>query len=170
MRTLERQTTFAEANEVKIFTRKQYEVQPQDKYNGETFRLLVGTDHYPTRILEDHEVAGEDYSENATIENVPTEYYYDFVNDPENALRDIVGISTDVITPFISQRHKVVEAIVNWRSSGSKIWVDKQNVDLSIDGMPQIIEENLPEDKDTPRFVHIDLALTGSGTGDSRTC
>jgi hypothetical protein len=148
------------------FRRKQYEVQPSDRFEGPKFRVLVGNDHWATRILEEGELEGVHYPEGAQVEEVPIEYFYDFVNDPENALRDVIGVATDVITPFFTQRHKVIEAVVAGRTAGLKSWVDKQNVDLAVDGMPQINEENLPTDLDTPRFVHIDLATTGVGSND----
>lgn len=152
---------------VKVYRRKQYEVQPQERYSGETFRVLVGTDQYPTRILEDGEEPGTDYPENGQVENVPIEYYYEFRNSPENALRDVIGVATNTISPFITQRHKVVEAIIRGREEPHNLrpWVDKQNVDLVDDGMPQIKEENLPDDRDEPRFVHVDLSLAKDRCG-----
>lgn len=167
---LDRRIDQVEENEepdVRIYRRRQYEVQPQERYSGETFRVLVGTDHWPTRILEDDEEPGEDYPEHGQVEDVPIEYYYEFRNNPEDALRDVIGIATNVITPFITQRHKVVEAVTkgNEEHADLKVWVDKQNVELATDGMPQFNEKNLPADRDTPRFVHIDLSVSGDRCG-----
>lgn len=150
---------------VKVYRRKQYEVQPQERYCGDTFLVLVGTDQYPTRILEEDDEAGEDYPENAQVEEVPIEYYYEFKNDPESALRDVIGVATDVITPFITQRHKVMEAITRAKEDGLKSFLDNDNVDLATQGMPQIKETLLPTDKDTERFVHIDLSISGDSCG-----
>lgn len=155
-------------NETNVFVsrRKQYEVQPPEgRYCGETFRLLIGTDMYPTRVLEDSDQAGRNYPENATVEAVPVEYLPDFKNDPENALRDVLGISTDTLTPFITQRHKIIDAIVRWEEHGLLPWVENQNVTLADHGMPQIVEANLPKDRHIPRFVHVDLSSTSDRCG-----
>lgn len=144
---------------------KQYDVQPRENSSGETFRLLVGTDTHPTRILDEDEEAGVDFDEDAQVENVPMDYLSEFQRDPENALRDIIGVATKAITPFITQRHKVVDAILEGRRLGMKPLVYKQDVDLLTEGMPQINEANLPTDLDTPRAVHVDLSKTGDRCG-----
>ncbi len=146
---------------VVVVRHKQYEVAPPDRYSGETFRLLVGNEHHATRILED----GDEAPESATVENVPIEYAVDFRRDPENALRDIVGIATDTISPFIGQRHKIVDAILAGRERGLRQWVDRPDVDLAVDGLPQWNDEALPEDRGCRRFIHVDLSLTRDRCG-----
>lgn len=148
-----------------IFRRTQYEVQPQSRYSGETMRVLVGSTEYGTRILKDEESAPQDYPENADVREVPIEYKQDFIRDPEGALRDVIGVATDVISPFITQRHKIIEAIVRGTKMGLQPMVVKPDVDLAEDGMPQINEDNLPEDKDRRRFVHIDLSTSKDRCG-----
>ncbi len=140
---------------------KQYEVQSPETYCGETFRLLVGNNDYPTHILHDDVITPE----GGMVENVPVEYKTEFRRDPENALRDIVGIATDTISPFIGQRQKIGDAIAAGRELDLKPWVDKSEVDLELDGFPQWLEANLPEDRDALRFVHIDLAVTNDACG-----
>lgn len=161
-----------EEKDVVVIRRAQYEAQPEEDYSGKKFRLLVGAMNYGTRILKEHETAGKDYPENARIELVPVEYLTDFRNDPEGSLRDICGIATDVISPFITQRHKIIAAIMRGTERNLKCWVDSPDIDLSEFApgeyaMPQIIEDNLPdkEDRKKPRFVHVDLSLTGDRCG-----
>jgi hypothetical protein len=161
-----------EEKDVVVIRRAQYEAQPEEDYSGQKFRLLVGSTNYGTRVLKDHEEAGKDYPENARVEFVPVEYLTDFKNDPEGALRDVCGIATDVIAPFITQRHKIIAAIMRGTERNLKSWVDNSDIELSEFApdetpMPQIIEENLPdeEDRKKPRFVHVDLSLTGDRCG-----
>lgn len=156
-----------ETNEPNIFMarHRQYDVQPRSRYSGETFRLLIGTTHYPTKVLYDGDEEGRHYPEGGTIEDVPIEYYHDFMNDPENALRDIIGIATDTITPFISQRNKIVDAIVRGREIGLQQWCLRSDVELAVHGMPQIEEANLPTDRERPRFVHVDLSISSDRCG-----
>lgn len=150
---------FGEKN-ILTLRRKQYEVAPAGRYSGEKFKVLIGTDDYPTRVLND----GEDLSrlpERAHIEEVPIELRTDFLRDPEAAQRDYIGIASNAITPFISQRNRIIEAILAWREDPTmKEWVVKPNVDLQMDGMPQIDEAKLPADRDRARFIHVDLSTS----------
>jgi hypothetical protein len=146
---------------VVVVRHRRYDVAPQDRYSGETFPLLVGNEAYATRVLE----AGDQPPEGARVEQVPIEYEVDFRRDPENALRDIVGLATDTINPFLCQRHKIVDAILAGREEGIGQWVDKSDVDLVVDGLPQWNEDAIPQDRETPRFIHVDLSLTHDRCG-----
>jgi len=161
-----------EERDVVVIRRAQYEAHPPEGYSGQKFKLLVGASNYSTRILKDHEVAGRDYPESARVEEVPVEYRTDFLNDPEGALRDVCGIATDVISPYITQRHKIIAAIMRGTERNLKCWLDKADIELADYApdetpMPQIIEENLPslDDRQKPRFIHVDLSLTGDRCG-----
>lgn len=151
--------------------RTQYETQPTSRFCGDKFRLIVGSETYPTRVVEEPEVKGVDFPEDCYVEEVPVEYKNEFLNDPENSLRDILGISTYAISPFFTQRHKINEAFLLSSSKNIKNFVGKSEymlsevVDLLKDGMPQIVEANLPEDRESQRFIHIDLSLTNDACG-----
>lgn len=142
-----------------IFREKRYEVVPKSRYTGQTFKLLVGTETTPTRIIKEEEVAGIDYPENAHVENIPIEHKPEFQKNPEGALRDICGISSGAIRPFIPQRHKVVQAADKF---DKELWSDKDNYVLSVDGYPQIDVSKI--DKDKTYYVHVDLSLVGDRT------
>ena len=152
--------------QVPIFFRKQYEVRPSNNYCGDTFRLLVGTEAYETRILDEGDEEGEDFAFGARIENVPVEYLAEFQNDPENALRDVVGLATHAISPFFRQRAKITAAVTRGRMKKLTPFVSEQNVVLTPRvGLPEWLEEKLPSDLDTPRFIHIDLSINKDSCG-----
>lgn len=154
---------------VEVFRHKQYEVQPPGRFSKKTFRLLVGTAEYATRILGPNEQPGIDYPENAQIENVPENYRYEFTHRPEDALRDVCGISTVNLSPFITQRHKIRESYERWVARGNAHPVHRDNVDLAEHGMPVLRPELLDADTETPRYVHIDLSRTGDRCGIAMT-
>lgn len=150
------------------FNHKQYEVQPQENFCGDKFRLLIGNDKHPTKVLEENEIAGTHYPINSTVEEVPVEYRTDFLKDPENALRDIIGMATDSISAFIGKRNKLIDMFERGEEKGLKSIVHKQNVILSEEGMPTINEDNLPSEADRVdhcRFVHVDLSISGDSCG-----
>ncbi len=155
---------------IKVMTRAQYEAQPQEDYSGEKFKLLVGRTEYATRIIKDGEIEGRDYPAGGRVVEIPIEYREDFRRDPEGALRDVCGIATDVISPFITQRHKIIAAIMRGAERNLKSWVVNPDIELGNEelggsSMPQIIPENLPKDKDRQRYVHIDLSLSRDRCG-----
>lgn len=143
---------------VYVYCKKQYEVQPKSKYSGETFRLLVGNEALSdTRVLEDNEVVPD----NALVLDVPVEYRMDFVKNPHDALRDIVGISTSSVHPFFRRRFKILEAIQLGEEDGLQSFLEKDNVILGIHDMPTVKSGHYCADPSRPRYVHIDLSLTG---------
>lgn len=155
----------AEEPGVEIFRHRQYDVQPAHRFSDERFRLLVGTAEYASRILEPHEQPGVHYPETARIEHVPMNYYYEFKHRPEDALRDVCGISTVNLSPFITQRHKILEAVDRWKRGGNSHPVRRANVDLVEHGMPVVAPEWLDSDTTTPRFAHIDLSKSKDRCG-----
>lgn len=151
------------------FREARYDVVPAEKFTGEKFQILVGSDEYPTRILQEQ---GKNYTlpPNAMVKDIPIEYYDDFQKDPEYALREICGISTNAITPFIPQRQKIYQAVTPWNERNLKEWTTQNNyklneyATLNDNGMPEVIKDNLPEDN-KQRFVHVDLAKSQDRCG-----
>lgn len=145
-----------------VFREKRYEVVPSDRYSGERFPLLVGTETTPTKVLLPTDRAGIDYPASAEIEMVPIEHKAEFQKNPEGALRDICGISSGAIRPFISQRHKVTQAADKWKELNIKPWSEKENYVLAYENYPTLIPENI--DKTKSYYVHVDLSLSGDRT------
>ena len=147
---------------VYIYDKAQYEVKPQENFCGERFRLLVGNDILnDVRILEE----GDSYPEGARILSIPIEYESEFRRDPHSALRDICGISTSSISPFIQRRFKIYEAITAGEEEGLASILVKDNVILGVDGMPVVKFNHYCTDPSKPRYVHVDLSKTGDRCG-----
>lgn len=163
-RRIEEVIKYGEAG-TRVFRRKQYEVVPKDRFSGPKFKLLIGTDRWPTKVLSDEEVSKRLYPRGADIEDVPVEYLPEFQKDAEAALRDICGIATDAIRPFISQRDKIVDCISAARSAHIRQIIDREEVVLAHEPLPRLPEKFILQDKDAPRFVHIDLATTHDRCG-----
>lgn len=154
---------------VQVCRDKQFEVNPKMAGIAERFRFLVGTDTYPPRVLRDEEREGEHYPEGAQVENIPMPYYQDFIRNPEEASRDVIGVASLSITPFISQRHKIIDAIQRGKEAQITNWVAKPDVELDFDGMPQWNEEVLAalptHIKDRDWHIHVDLSRTQDRCG-----
>ncbi len=147
---------------VYVYNKKQYEVVPQERFCGRTFRLLVGNE-----ILSDTRILGpkEKVPEGSLVLAIPIEYEDDFKKNPHDALRDVVGMSTSSISPFIRRRFKILECITDGEEQGLESFLLKDNVVLGVDGMPQVKPGHYCANPSRPRYVHIDLSLTGDRCG-----
>ena len=153
--------THAEKN-VYIYNKAQYEVWPQDRYSGETFRLMIGNEVLnDTRVLNEGEVVPE----GTLVLEVPVEYKPDFLKNPHDSLRDIVGQSTSSVSPFFRRRFKILECIQAGTDEGLKSFLLKDNVVLGTDGMPQVVRGHYCLNPSRPRYVHIDLSLNSDSCG-----
>lgn len=144
------------------FRHSQYKVNPRfADHDYPTFKLLVGTDEYSSRVLEDWEEPGVHYPADGQILDVPMPYKVQFKKNPDAALRDVVGIATDAITPFFRKRSKIADAMQRGLDNGMLPWTEKDEYDLSTDGMPEWIEANFPTSdrvRQRPHFIHVDLS------------
>jgi hypothetical protein len=145
---------------------KRYHLKPGDVAavrDGEVMRVLVGTESYPTRLLKD----GDEVSKGAQVEIVPSHYLTQFQSDPEGALRDVCGISTGVIRPFIAARQKITAAFQRGLVTCPHQWVERPDVDLSVTGgrLPEWVDSLMPKDRDLPRYIHVDLSISGDRAG-----
>lgn len=153
-----------------IYREKTYEMAPKERYSGKTFLVLFGTETYPTTVVmdEEHEKFLKQKYPLGHFEPVPEENRADFLANPEGALRDICGVSSGAISPFISRRDKIDDCIELWKKAEMKPWFSKEIYLLKEgDGYPEIILENLPPQKDRRKkyFAHIDLSLKKDRTG-----
>lgn len=145
-----------------IFNKRQYDVQPATNYCGETFRLLIGNDiQHDTRVLKDD----EEVVDGAWVELVPIEYLQDFQRKPYDAMRDVLGLSSNAISPFIKTRYKVYECVEYGREIQLESFLLKDHVILGEDGMPQVQQNHYCVNPSRPRYVHIDLSQTGDRCG-----
>jgi len=148
-----------------VLRKKQYEVTPEERYTGEKFRLLVGTDRWPTRVLKEHEVPGQHFPVEGEVEMVPIEYLPDFKRDAESAMRDVIGIATDAIRPFIAQRDRIIDAIEMGRTDHLKPFPLPEEVVLAEGDLPSLPDHWRPHNPKALRFIHIDLAVVSDRCG-----
>lgn len=154
-----------------IFREKTYEMAPKERYSGKTFLVLYGTETYPTTVVMDdeHEKFLRTKYPLGHFEPVPEENRSDFLANPEGALRDICGVSSGAISPFISRRDKIDDCVKAWEQTEMKPWFTKEVYLLKEgDGYPEVIIDNLPplkERRSKKFFAHIDLSLKKDRTG-----
>lgn len=145
-----------------VYVRKQYEVVPQERFSGEKFRLLIGNDvQHDTRVLADDEKVVE----GARVELVPIEYKSEFMKNPFDNLRDVLGIAHNAVSPFIKQRHKVYESAQMWLEEGYQSILEKDHVVLGIDEFLMVRPGVYCANPSRPRYIHIDLSVNEDELG-----
>jgi hypothetical protein len=145
------------SNPIYFFDKRVWEVKPKGAFSGQMFRIFTGDLYRLPRILDFVEdVSGPQYE--GPIDEIPIEYLSDFQRDIHSALRDIAGVATGVIHPFIPDR-KAIAAAFGWTESVlSRPGCDFVETRLLI--CPEYFRR-----KSEPRFVHLDLAFSSDSAG-----
>ncbi len=181
------------ANDPTVFCRDytSYDLRP-DAFSSKTFSVLVGNESMPSRLLAQEEVglvkqSIKDKQDNSLlIIEVPEDFRVDFEADIDSSIRDIGGIATVSISPFIQQRDKIESCVDQLDQPQRKHPFQVQSWDQSKTGSfiwERIAERTIVRDGATmfegwqPRYfpqftrhVHIDPSLTGDATGFCQGC
>lgn len=143
-----------------------WDVKP-GHYSDRKFRVLIGDTAVRSKLLQ----PGEDPGTEHKIIDVPEDFRTDFERDIDGSIRDIAGIATVAIVPFISKRESIVQATLNdperqhpfsvleWDPAFRANFRWDMMVRPTADGWQPIINPN------APRHVHIDFAVTADSVG-----
>lgn len=142
--------------QIYIYDKRTWEIAPEGTFSGKTFRLFTGDLIRKPRILAPHDKVPKE--DERLVMEIPEEFRSDFEQDILSALRDIAGVATMALAPFIIEIEKVAKCFGKRSSILSSDTCDFVTSQLQI--LP-----NRFMDKDQPRFVHVDLALTGDVAG-----
>lgn len=161
-----------------------WHVKPEGIYSEETFAVLVGNDLIPSKILdpEEVEIVREKMQDGMVIIDVPIDFRVDFDNNLEDSIRDIGGIETVSVSPFIQQIDKIIPCIDTQRTHPFTVeeWVQTERgkinwtklahqVDVR-DGAEFIKTWRPKHYPGVPRHVHIDPSLNSDSTGFAIGC
>lgn len=139
-----------------VYDKRLWDIAP-DKFIGEWFSIFAGDEIHKPRVLdEDEEVSA---SQRHMVIRIPEEYRNDFTVDIMNALRDIAGVSTLAMHPFMLN----VEAVSGCFRKSIRPIISRNDVDFTTTNLKIYPRRFLY--KDQPRWCHIDLAVTGDSAG-----
>lgn len=161
-----------------------WHVKPEGTFSGEMFQVLVGNALVPSKVLkpEEVEVTRAKLQDGMVIIDVPSEYRIDFENDLENAIRDVAGVETVSISPFIQQRDKIVPCIDPNRKHPFSVeeWVQTVGGDFIWTMLAKQVDQRDGAEiirawqpiyyPGYARHVHIDPSLNGDATGIAVGC
>lgn len=158
-----------------------WDVKPREYYSGEWFHVLVGNESSPTRILRDEEdpkIVSRSMGEGCIMLPIPEEHRMDFERDLDGSVRDLAGVATVAVSPYISQREAIEEAINHTRvhpftseswdptQPGRFLWEKMISMQSERDYGDTFTAINRPVlNPHAPRHIHIDPSLRGDCTG-----
>lgn len=144
-----------------VYDKRPWDVLPEERFTGKYFKVFIGDDQRKPRIMEENEEIPLD--DLHLVMDVPIEYRNSFEADIMNALRDIAGVSTLAKHPFLMNYEAVTACFGKKKSVLSR--PDCDFVTSRVAFSPK--EFYQPE---LPRWVHIDLAITGDSAGVTLGC
>ena len=146
---------YGESN-IFVYDKRVWDVKPIETFSGNWFNVFVGDETRKPRIMEPEETLEGD--DRRLVLEVPEEYRNSFEQDLLAALRDIGGVSTLALHPFIMEVEKVAHAFGRKKSV-----LSANTCDFAASSVK--ILKNRFQRLTEPRFVHIDLALAGDSAG-----
>lgn len=147
-----------------IFARRysQWGTKPTHFFIGETFKVALGSMVVQPDIINTPEEELVFSDMNIPIIDVPIEYKKDFETDIYGAIRDLAGMPTASIHPFIIYRHKIFEAMARGKSLGMEHPYTLESTTIK-DGAYFIKEKLKVHNK--PCYIHTDLAIKKDAAG-----
>jgi hypothetical protein len=139
-----------------VYDKRTWDIKPAGTFSGEWFRVFQGDQTRKPRVVE----PGEDMAEadRHLLVDIPAEYRQEFETDIMKALRDIAGVSTLAVHPFMMDAEAVSACFGARKSILSRPDTDFDQTTLRL--FPRAIQH-----PDLPRFAHVDLALSGDSAG-----
>ena len=134
------------------------ETKREKMYSGKNFDVFVGDEHRKPFIVDKAHKAPADANSRALVHAIPVEHKHEFEADLLKALRDIAGVSTTALHPFIMDPERVVECFGHHPSIFSR-----EECDFDTMGLEVYPKEFINPGE--PRFIHIDLAITRDSCG-----
>ena len=139
-----------------IYDKRVWEIAPQRFEGVPTFQLFLGDQARTPHLMKEDEIVDEDDAH--LVMNVPESYRQSFEDDILAAIRDVAGVSTLAVHPYFTRVEPVNDAFGKLPSIFSRPDVDFETTELKL--FPRRFRN-----PDEPRFVHIDLGLTGDSAG-----
>ena len=136
----------------------QYRKDGSQRFADDTFLLAIGSDRLKSEIIDDiSEAHGRE------VIDVPVNYRKNFEEDIERNIRDLAGTVSGVTGSYFTNPEIVWAATDPFVAKFERIFTQEE-WDLSL-GLPDINPNYRLYHPLTPRFIHLDLSLTGDNTG-----
>ena len=140
-----------------VYDKRVWEVAPAGKFSEETFNVFVGDESRKPRLLTKNETVSK--TDKALVMPVPIDFERDFKTNLMDSIRDIAGVSTMAIHPFIMDLEAIEWGYGKTKSLFMVEWTDFETQKLKVS------KAALKRFPDEPRYVHVDLGLVSDAAG-----
>lgn len=145
-----------------VYDKRVWDVVPPEKfemmYTDKWFDVFVGDEHRKPYMIDEAHPAPANDDDKDLVMAIPVEYEHDFAAELLKALRDIAGVSTTALHPFIMDPERVVDCFDAHNSIFSREECDFDTLGL------KVYPKEFVNPKE-PRFIHIDLAISRDSCG-----
>ena len=139
-----------------IYDKREWDVKPMHRFTGEWFTVFLGDETRKPRIHPEGDPIPKE--EAHLYMEVPAEYRDSFDTNILQAIREICGVSTFALYPFILEPEKVQACFGRTPSI-----LTQSQCDFKTSTVKAYVKRF--RDLQYPRFVHLDLSETGDSTG-----
>ena len=143
-----------------VYDKRLWEIRPE-RYENERFRVFVGDETRKPRVLLDEDVVP--IEDECHVMAVPIDFREKFDHDLMRSLRDIAGVATQSMHPFMVNKDAVAKCFGKVQSIASREDCDFKTTRVAI--YPKRIL--YPTE---PRWCHIDLAISKDSAGMAVGC
>lgn len=140
-----------------IYDKCVWDVKPPGTFSGKQFPVFVGDLGRKPRILSTVDDVPD--ADRPLVKMVPEEYRKPFENDLSGSIRDLAGVGTISVHPYMLN----VEAVTKCFGIVPSI-LNREEVDFSEEGALEFFTNRFRMPR-SPRAVHIDLGITGDAAG-----
>ena len=142
----------------------QWNVKPPGTFSNKRFKVAVGNKKVKSKIINKDDNIEALIKQGYEIMDVPLELYADFNRDIDRALMDLVGVSCNIVSKFITYEN-LHNAHCKRRNPFSNTVISLGTMD-NLEIMDFFDPSIVPEEIFTkPIFIHLDMSLTGDRTG-----
>lgn len=145
-----------------VYDKRVWDVLSPEKfemmYSNKWFDVFVGDEHRKPYMIDATHPAPTGGGDKDLIMQIPVEHEHEFNAELLKALRDIAGVSTTALHPFIMDPEKVVDGFDCHNSIFSREECDFDTLGL------KVYPAEFVNPKE-PRFIHIDLAISRDSCG-----
>jgi len=141
-----------------VYDKRAWDIKPPGTYSGQKFFIFTGDQFRKPRVLDkDEKVAQADRD---LVMPIPLEHKPDFDRDLLSALREIAGVSTLALHPFISNTDSIGKCV----RKGIRNMALGDEADF-VNRKVKMVTDLMNNAGEWYRWIHVDLGITSDSAG-----
>ncbi len=144
-----------------------WNVRPSSEYSGEKFYVALGNKFLTSEVIRNNENIEHYRNKGYRIIEVPIEFYTNFIENIDRALRDYAGISSSELSTYISGERIANIKVKTYVNAFTKEIITVGDNPKDFTQYSDYFDLNSidPKLKSRPLYLHFDTSLSGDKTG-----